>query len=389
MSQTSTTNTQVGLDLSQDGPVASVRKVDSMHVLSTASQQWAKRPSDQRYTSLAELRAAVARRRELSTEHVRLLESAEVVCDENGGMSLQDTQKAGIEAKLNHWTFGQLSTRAGTPTAWLRQLGMNGAGELAALNLNTGLSLCPADDIKVLSASGEVHAITSPNYGRIWDIDVVDSVMRGITDEWKIPSASYATRDPKRASTLYASDRDVFLFLVNDSNAIEVPGEAGHNMFRGFYVWNSETGNGTFGIATFLYDYVCDNRNIWGVREFRELRVRHTAGAPLRFEREASPMLAKYLESSTAGTIEVIKRSQRLELGKAVADVKAALKNRGFTKGQVQGAIDYAETVPGNPRSLWNLQQGLTAVARDIEHTDARIAFEEKAGEMMAMADAA
>ena len=52
-----------------------------------------------------------------------------------------------------------------------------------------------------------------------------------------------------------------------------------------------------FGIATFTYDYVCDNRIIWGQRNFRELKIRHTSGGPHRFVANAVPQLTAYAES--------------------------------------------------------------------------------------------
>ncbi len=50
------------------------------------------------------------------------------------------------------------------------------------------------------------------------------------------------TRDK---TTLYASDRDLFLFLVDDLNLIEagrLPDGSRDLYFRSFYAWNSEVG---------------------------------------------------------------------------------------------------------------------------------------------------
>ena len=96
---------------------------------------------------------------------------------------------------------------------------------------------------------------------------------------WQVPAASYADANPKRATTLYGSDRDVFIFLVDPDNPIE-HGE--DTLFRGFYTWNSEVGAATFGLATFLYRFVCDNRIIWGAQDFKELRIQaHPRARPI------------------------------------------------------------------------------------------------------------
>ena len=126
-----------------------------------------------------------------------------------------------------------------------------------------------------------LRSLTSPNYGRIWDIQVVEAVERVNHDGmWKVPAASYSASNPKRATTLYASDRDVFIFLVDPDHAIEIGDDV---LFRGFYTWNSEVGSQVFGLSTFLYRYVCDNRMIWGASNVQEVRIRHTRGAPERF----------------------------------------------------------------------------------------------------------
>lgn len=373
--------------ISPSSSVATTKYVAKMERLGTANAQWANRPDDERYLSLDDLRAAVESRRLRSVETGGIaLEHYDVTA---AGAELTLYPKAGgpaAGAELTHASFGQLCQRAAVPAQYLRKL----PTDLAAVNLSWSLGQAESQDAKLLltrdeadAARVELRCLTSPSYGRIWDADVVAAVQRNCGDEWKIPAASYATENPKRATTLYASDRDVFIFLVDDSHPIEVPGEPGHNMFRGFYVSNSETMHGSFVLASFLYDRVCDNRNIWGVREFHELRIRHTAAAPERFLRDAKPTLTKYLESGAQSTVDMIRRSQDTKLADSVKDLRVKLAALKFTKSQVQGAIDYAEARPGNPLSLWNIQQGLTAVARDVPNTDDRMDLEARAGKLM------
>ena len=97
----------------------------------------------------------------------------------------------------------------------------------------------------------------------------------GIGDtRWKVPgvldwsTGVYNTMVDvtKDTTTLYASDRDVFLFLVDDMNPIEagtLPDGSPDLFFRGFYCWNSEVGAKTLGIASFYLRAVCQNRNLW------------------------------------------------------------------------------------------------------------------------------
>ncbi len=113
----------------------------------------------------------------------------------------------------------------------------------------------------------ELRAVTGPDYGRIFDHELVEAVQKiagnGTGDtRWKVPGVldwSTSIYNPhaditKDTTTLYASDRDVFLFLVDDLNPIEagkLPDGSPDVFFRGFYCWNSEVGAKTLGIASF------------------------------------------------------------------------------------------------------------------------------------------
>lgn len=352
-----------------------------MHVLSTVSQQWASRPDDQRFLTMAELSAKVRARREGSRVTDMALEHLQVRADKAGNLLLGS--EAGALGALTHWTFGQLATRAKAPAGYLRQL----PPDLAAINLQWSLEHADQDDGKILTydKGATVGAITSPTYGRIWDSEVVASVLDKIDlNTWKVPGASYASKDPKRATTLYASDRDVFLFLVDESRPIEVEGTRLH---RGFYIQNSETMAGSFVIATMLYEYVCDNRNIWGPRDFKEIRIRHTAGGPHRFMHQAVPQLSAYAQASATPITAMVKAASAKEVGKDRKAVTEWLKSRGFGLKLAADAYDSAEANGRNPRSLWGAAWGITDVAHKIGHTNDRMDVERKAGELLSMAE--
>lgn len=88
---------------------------------------------------------------------------------------------------------------------------------------------------------------------------------------WKVPGVldwSTGVYNPdveisRDTTTLYASDRDVFLFLVDDRNPIEAGKLADGSpdlYFRGFYCWNSEVGAKTLGMASFYLRAVAVSR---------------------------------------------------------------------------------------------------------------------------------
>lgn len=355
--------------------------------LMTVSNQWATRPDDQRYTSLADLKAAVGlRKRESWTATPRIAELRALPYENGVKLEVYD-QTAGCRRMLapTHWAFGQLAQYAQAPAAYLRKL----PAELAAINLQWGIERSPLrDDGLILAQSNgkhELRAITSTSYGRIWDSQVVEAVERVNADgRWQIPAASYATTNPKRATTLYASDRDVFIFLVDPSHPIEVGGE---QLFRGFYTWNSEVGSNVFGLTTFLYRYVCDNRIVWGATDVKELRIRHTGGAPERFAYEGQKYLSRYAEESTTALVQSIKSAQTKEIDPPKGDtVEQWLQARGFTKAEATASVATAVAEEGKARTIWDIVNGITAYARSVGKTDERVNLETRAGKLMALA---
>lgn len=358
--------------------------------LMTVSNQWASRPDDQRYLTLDDLHAAVQARRDSSVVTDVALEHLQVMpADDTGESPMmllapgQDREMRPL-GQLTHYTFGQLATKVGAPAGYLRSLPPILAASAMQWSLEQrGLQ---GEDAKVLArvnGSTMVAGVNSPTYGRIWDAQITGPLAKYLDrSKWKVPAASYAARDPKRATTLYASDRDVFVFLVNESVTIEVPGEG--PKYRGFYVSNSEVGDGKLDFATFLYDYVCDNRIVWGATSIEQISIRHTSGAPMRFIAQVEPQLTRVLAASSANEVNTIKAAQSKVLGKDKGEVVSWLRQRGFSEKMATTAYNTTEQEGvRNPRSLWGAISGLTGAAKDIPHTNDRMKVEKKASELL------
>jgi hypothetical protein len=356
-----------------------------LDVLTQASEQWRSRPNDERYLDMDSLKAAVALRKQESWTAAPSVQNIRVGMDGGRlGVTVYDPTK-GEERFLNptNYGFGQLCAYAKSPAAYLRTLPNEFAGACLQWKLEHDAVRENALVLAQSNGSNHLRALTSTSYGRIWDAQVVHAVEAVNADgRWKIPAASYATKNPKRATTLYASDRDVFIFLVDDQHPIEVGGET---LFRGFFTWNSEVGNAVFGLCTFLYRFVCDNRMIWGATNVQELRIRHTGGAPERFRYEGARYLRKYSEESALGIESQVKSAMSFEIPQAAKPdgVENWLKARGFTSSVAKSAVQSAQAEEGEVKSLWNVIQGLTAHARTIPYTNERTELETKAGKLM------
>ena len=184
----------------------------------------------------------------------------------------------------------------------------------------------------------------------------------------------------KESTTLYASDRDVFLFLVDDLNPIEagkLPDGSPDLFFRGFYCWNSEVGAKTLGLASFYLRAVCQNRNLWGVEDFQEIAIRHSKYAPARFAHEAAPALARFGNSSPAPFLNGVRAARERIVARTDEDRSDFLRKRGFSKAETSKIIATVLAEEGRPpASVFDFVQGITAFARAKPHQDARLDLE-------------
>jgi hypothetical protein len=361
-----------------------------MATLFQASAQWASRPSDERFTSLLAMQDHVHGLRRVARSGVVSSRSIEARPDATDQLNkLQIVGKAGIPYAPSHWAFGQLASLAGAPAGYLRKL----PAPMAADCLNWGLKKerDVADIGLYLNAeSKELMAATGPNYGRVYNSDVVDALVdrfgNGIDGAFRVPGEfGQRVQVTKGNTTLFAGDRDMFVFLADEENRITVPnrrnGEAG-TMARGFFCWNSEVGAGTLGVAMFLFDYVCCNRIVWGARDFREVKVRHTSGAPDRFLEEVRPVMLQMAASSTKSVDEMLvaARASRLD------DANEWLSKR-FTSAMATSLQLVHTAEEGRPiETLWDVSTALTAKAKSIVWQDERVAMERQAGAVLDLA---
>jgi hypothetical protein len=360
------------------------------------SSEWFSRPDDERYLSLTELYDAVkgradrAKARTVESRAVRV----EASRDNAERLSLIVPGQEQPVAPT-HWSFGQLCSLVGAPAKYLREL----PAPLAGINMQHGLLNHRAELVKTLETEDgrvELRAVTGPDYGRIWDHELVAAVMKiagnGVGDTmWKVPGVldwATMTHNPfvdvtKDTTTLYASDRDVFLFLVDDTHPIEagrLPNGDPDLYFRGFYCWNSEVGSKTLGIASFYLRAVCMNRNLWGVEGFEEISIRHSKFAAQRFAHEAAPALTSFANSSPAPFVAGIKAARERIVARTDEDRESFLRKRGFSKAETGKIIEAVLQEEGRPpESIFDFVAGMTAHARSKAHQDTRLELEAKA----------
>ena len=358
-----------------------------------AHTQWASRPADQRFTSLADLYAAVHNRRMASREsNLALIDvEASVVPDGQNETIILARKGATRNVEPSNWAFGQLAGAVHAPANYLRSL----PASLTVQALNYGIRQAAKDrgQMKFMSVRtpdpegiDTLQAVTSVTYGRIFDAQVAQAALEVVDrsgGKFYNPKAYNRQTGQPEPSGLYASDHDVFIFMIDGGSILDAGPRAQLN--RGFILWNSEVGARTFGWMTFLFNMVCGNHWIYGASDIKEGRIIHRSGAPGRFNSEALPGLLAYVNAPVAQEEAMIRKAQDYLLPQGENDKPLIewLKSHKFNGSEATDAIDFARREEGDARTLFQIIQGLTASAREMAFVDARLDLETRAGRLM------
>lgn len=356
----------------------------------TLSNRWHRRPDDAQLPNLDDLVGFKTAERERSRATVipsRAL-TVQPVLDDPARRALAIVGPDGTPATPTHWSFGQLAGVVGAPAAYLRKL----PSDIVADCINYGIFERRVEDTGVLLRQDghiELAAVTGPNYGRVWDADIAGTLRRlfgnGLDGDFTLPSVVGGA--PGQRVPVYASDRDMFVFLCDENNRIEIKDRRngrGGSLSLGFILWNSEVGSKSMGIATFVYDYVCGNRLIMGMRGYEEIAFRHTVSAPTRWLEEMAPAIEAMARKETHSIREAVEAAQAKRID---ADSVDEFLRKRFTKGQASGIMAAHMAEEDRPiESLWDVTVGVTAYAKGITWQDERVGLERAAGKVLALA---
>ncbi len=273
---------------------------------------------------------------------------------------------------LNDWSFTQLCRLSAAPPSFIRRLSFG----LAAASLNytrKGFRDNKTVALVLNTPEGEVlRAINSTVYSRYSDSQLLGEVMEHST-----------TFTPKG---LYSSDRDVFLFYVNEEDRIEVDGE---NLGRGFMVWNSEVGSKSFGFQTFLYNYICDNHIVFGTKEVFKVNRRHVGDMSIVRKKLIEGINSLRDRKKAQRETDIVREAMRTIYAEDNESAIERLRSRriGLSKKGAEEVVKAAHEHPGAGAGLtvWGIAQGITAIAKDIPYMDDRLDFESKAGKVLAV----
>lgn len=373
---------------------------EGVHASGKASHQWWKRPDDERFTSLTQMKDHFDDVRERSFARVQpgkklFVEPTGDQATKEGRKELALLDQYGQPMVPSHYSFGQLAQRVNAPASYLRTL----PAVIVADNLNYGFLTKDEDEVGLYARREkdgdrvDLMAATGPKYGRVYNADVLAAVIErfgnGVDGEFRVPGefGRPLAEITKANTSLFAGDRDMFIFLTDEQNKIEIPnrrnGEPGL-LSRGFYIWNSEVGAGTLGIATFYFDYICRNRTVWGMDDYKELKIRHTSGAPRRFIEEVKPAVLSYAQSDPMALVQTIKAAQEAKIEEDITDF---LTKRRFSRARAEAIQAVHQQEEGRPiETLFDASTAITAYAKGVPYQDERVEIEREGGKVLKLA---
>lgn len=385
-----------------------------------AHNQWATRPEDERFWGLDDAKEAMLALRQRTAVLPAKLDDIRVETDKDDILLVG---KRGMPATFSHFAFGQMCTRIKAPASYLRSL----PPTLVAQNVNHGLKETynnSGDEARSLFLKPEnegdrpvLRAMSSEAYQHFWNFEIFEKLQGLETRGWRVPPArpadgttktriatekdvldlkaggflSVCVGDEIAPAGVYASDHDMFVFMVNEDNKIDAG--SGKMLSKGFFLWNGEVPGISFGMTMFLYNHVCGNHIVWGAQDVTEIRFTHVgADKKNRAFDDIRGLAFKAAQEKGSVYEEKIKAAQTLEFGpgkKETIDVISQVVNRrkiGISARTLDAAYDRAEQkedLYGPPTTLWGMINGLTEISQDKGYTDDRTSMDRAAGKLL------
>lgn len=259
--------------------------------------------------------------------------------------------------------FDQFCSTIGFPSDTLTRCPL----ELAQQNLAHFSMLSSEKKLLFRTEGDDVRAVLSGGYREVDHLEVTEAFLKS---KFRY-SVNYAGLTPRK----------MFLLAIEDTDKFEGPD--GSIMRHGTYVGNSETGDGSFFAADFFYDYICQNRNIWGYKvrggEYRRI---HRGDV-----REGLKLLMEWIGTDRRVQIQqaqaIMKKASEDKWGRDDAKVVEYLTEKGIQKRVAQAALALAQDRwPGMEYTRYKVYSGVTAAAQAYPQ-DKRFEIEQAAGALL------
>jgi hypothetical protein len=355
--------------------------------LFTACNNWTNRPDDERFKTMRELlQYCKWKRQHAKTAEAVPMNGIRMVVDAGDLLAIGDS---GTKTRLTNHAFGQLCSKTRTIPKSVFDLETEMVMDILNYRIRKYRSELRDANMLFHMEDGKdllCRAFTGTGYTRVWDYQIVEWVMPLMDKGWKVPPA---LTDKEKPSGLYASDRDLFIFLVNEDNRINDGTDEG--IARGFFLGNSEVGGTAASLTSFLYRFICGNHIVWGAEDVKRFSVRHVGDANTKVREQLESELSEYANSGVRELEANIRKMRSYELGKTADAVEdRVFKARILPRKTIRAALNKAqlfEDIDGSPFSAWGLAQGVTRLAREEVFANKRTGMDTASGHILSLAN--
>ncbi len=389
--------------------------------LTSASTQWATRPSDERFWTVADLASATKEIHDARQVATTSYDNLKVTYDDKHGLRMHADKVP--SAAFSNWGFRQLSEKLGCPSGFLQELRPSTVATIMNERM-AGLAereRTARVSVRMDQAIPHVECFTSGKYGYIPNFKIAEGLEQLAKFGWRVaparPAPGEKGKNTRRATKadilqnskigwdgnikvgdvigpagLYAGDRDMFAFLISEGKPVD-DGSGKHGLNRGIFVRNSEVGAAAFELTTFLYDGVCGNHIVWGADDIHKISVRHIGDAQPRAFIAMNRDLETYMLKDASELTKKMKAARKMILGKDKKETTATLFNHRSLKiglRDLEEAFDLAASLDGdrlNPASLWGMVAGVTRLSQQAQYTNRRTRMDGAAARLMALAN--
>ncbi len=233
--------------------------------------------------------------------------------------------------------------------------------------------------LQILTDDETIRSIHPVGYTRIHDAALLELVIDEAFDLDPPPVGDSG------ATGLYAGEQDMFAFMIDQKAWVEV----GEERFApGFFLWNSEVGRRSMGIASFWYQRVCGNHIVWDPTHLVSYSRKHTASVETALG-DFRKIIRHLVESSSVRRdkfAQSISKAQHTPLGTCPDQVSKVLTGFGIAAGSVHDAVDAMASKPGR-FSVYNALDSLTRITGRLQNAGDRVEQDSKIGQLLALAN--
>ena len=328
-----------------------------------------KRSADEIFQTPETLRTALLKRKENSQAIIVPHSKLEIAIPETNESVPYLTDKD-RSWNFTDWSFRQLCNLTGSPAPFLKQLPPRLTGTVMQNRLQTMRKGKPWQLLEMQNGDKTLRCVASERYTRLWDVDVLDKIMSFIGNDIK-------------PFKLFAGERDMFLFFINEANPITVGKDT---LKRGFFAWNSEVKARTLGFTKFYYRGLCGNCMVFGAQDEVTYSSRHLKNVSDIFNK--LPEIFEWFNTESLEEVEFMKAMKKhiIEVTPEALEKKLhktyRIPKKHIAPILLEAEKD-AEKVGDNPNSAWSIVQGITSFAKQQENADKQVAWIKRAQSMV------